>query len=485
MTRWLVTGANGMLGHDLVAALAGRPDAETTALSRAELDITDADAVSMRRSPATRGRSTPPHGPTSTAPSRTSRSRGEVNARRSWQPRRRRRSHGAALAPCVDRLRVRRQRDRRRTPRTPARAAQCVRPDQARRGAGRARVRCAGLPWCGPPGCTAQHGKNFVAHDAAARRRRRPGRRGRRPARQPDVVARSRERAGRARDERGARRDLPRHEPRRHDVVRPGAGGVRRLSARTRNAYDPTTTAEYPRPAPRPAYSVLGGARWDSHDLPTPRHWTEALAYALVACTGCPEERLRRGGSAAPGARASASSSGTSRSVWPPEQVARAGPDQVADGHQQPGRDHEQDHRPTPRSGRGAAASTTSRTPAPAGAMTNEEARGPRQRERPDRRPTAATRRSRRGRSRARQMCSPNATPAGQVPADRSDDTAQGQPVLERGAAREAKHAVEDGVEHARVQRATNSGVAARPTSTSGPHPAPRTAARPRRPDRR
>lgn len=42
MTRYLVTGAAGMLGRDLQRALAGR---EVTALTRAELDITDAEAV--------------------------------------------------------------------------------------------------------------------------------------------------------------------------------------------------------------------------------------------------------------------------------------------------------------------------------------------------------------------------------------------------------------------------------------------------------
>ena len=40
--RYLITGAGGMLGHDLVAALADR---DVTALSRADLDITDLDAV--------------------------------------------------------------------------------------------------------------------------------------------------------------------------------------------------------------------------------------------------------------------------------------------------------------------------------------------------------------------------------------------------------------------------------------------------------
>jgi dTDP-4-dehydrorhamnose reductase len=41
-TRYLITGAAGMLGQDLQAALAGRT---VTALARAELDITDPDAV--------------------------------------------------------------------------------------------------------------------------------------------------------------------------------------------------------------------------------------------------------------------------------------------------------------------------------------------------------------------------------------------------------------------------------------------------------
>lgn len=42
MTRVLITGAGGMLGRDLQNALAGRP---VTAATRAELDITDSEAV--------------------------------------------------------------------------------------------------------------------------------------------------------------------------------------------------------------------------------------------------------------------------------------------------------------------------------------------------------------------------------------------------------------------------------------------------------
>ncbi len=45
MSRWLVTGASGMLGRDVVAVLSARTDATLTALDRAGLDITDADAV--------------------------------------------------------------------------------------------------------------------------------------------------------------------------------------------------------------------------------------------------------------------------------------------------------------------------------------------------------------------------------------------------------------------------------------------------------
>ncbi len=45
--RWLVTGAGGMLGHDVVARLRadGAADGEVVGLTRADLDITDAAAV--------------------------------------------------------------------------------------------------------------------------------------------------------------------------------------------------------------------------------------------------------------------------------------------------------------------------------------------------------------------------------------------------------------------------------------------------------
>ncbi|SCF28196.1 dTDP-4-dehydrorhamnose reductase [Micromonospora viridifaciens] len=45
MSRLLVTGAAGMLGQDLLAVLRSRHDLSVTATTRAELDITDPDAV--------------------------------------------------------------------------------------------------------------------------------------------------------------------------------------------------------------------------------------------------------------------------------------------------------------------------------------------------------------------------------------------------------------------------------------------------------
>lgn len=44
-TAWLVTGARGQLGHDLRIVLDGRPGDDVTAVGRAELDLTDEAAV--------------------------------------------------------------------------------------------------------------------------------------------------------------------------------------------------------------------------------------------------------------------------------------------------------------------------------------------------------------------------------------------------------------------------------------------------------
>jgi dTDP-4-dehydrorhamnose reductase len=45
----------------------------------------------------------------------------------------------------------------------------------------------------------------------------------------------------------------------------------------------PATTKDFPRPAPRPPWSVLGHTNWSEHSLPLPRLWDQALEEAWSA----------------------------------------------------------------------------------------------------------------------------------------------------------------------------------------------------------
>jgi dTDP-4-dehydrorhamnose reductase len=44
----------------------------------------------------------------------------------------------------------------------------------------------------------------------------------------------------------------------------------------------PTTTDAFPRPAPRPAYSVLSASKWERAGLPEMPHWRDALSEAIM-----------------------------------------------------------------------------------------------------------------------------------------------------------------------------------------------------------
>ena len=217
MTRWLVTGAGGMLGRDLVAVLTARGE-PVTGLDRGRPGRHRRRRGQRCASPRA-GRtswSTARPGPRSTTPRPTRNEALAVNGARRGEPGRGLRGSRRPPGAGLHRLRVRRGAGAAlRGGRRPG-AAHRLRAHQAGRGAGRARPPARiGLRASGPPGCTARTGRTSSRTMIRLRGPAAHGRRGGRPAR-PAHLDRRRGQAD--------RRAGPLRAPRRASTTPPAPG---------------------------------------------------------------------------------------------------------------------------------------------------------------------------------------------------------------------------------------------------------------------
>lgn len=280
MTRWLVTGAGGMLGRDLVDRLSGEGE-EVIGLGHGELDLTDPDAA---RSAVDQ------HGPNVVV---NCAAWTDVDAAESHEP--------EALAVNGDGV-------RRLAEACAGAGARLVHvstdyvfagdgntpydedaPTDPRTAYGRTKV--AGeravrelLPDAGAIVRTAwlygAHGKNFVSTMIRLQAERETvdvvtDQRGQ-PTCSQDVAARLAA-VGRDRDAAGVYHATNTGEASWYDLARE----VFALAGADPERVRSVTSAAFPRPAPRPSYSALGQRRWTELGLEPLREWRSALRVAF------------------------------------------------------------------------------------------------------------------------------------------------------------------------------------------------------------
>ena len=283
MPRWLVTGAGGQLGHDLVATLARLPEVETTALRRTDLDITDAAAVQA----AVAGHDVVVNTAAWTDVDGAERNEDAAAAVNATGP-------GLLAAACGEHearlLHVSTDyvfggdattpyaEDADPDPRS-AYGRTKLAGERAVLGSG-ARASVVRTAWV-----YGEHGKNFVAtmlRLAAGNDRVQVvnDQRGS-PTWSADLAA-ALVALGSSEAPDGVYHATNTGETTWFGLARAVFAG----SGANPNRVEPIPTDRSARPAQRPAYSVLGTTRWDSHDLPRLRPWEEALAYALVRMRG-------------------------------------------------------------------------------------------------------------------------------------------------------------------------------------------------------